>query len=138
MSKIPAPAFRGTVPEDGKLHIINGKKFAQYIATLHGDVLVRVEKPKRKRSDAQNRWYWGVVLQLMEEETGHTKEELHEAMKMRFNKRLITLGGNVMTIPGTTTKMKTSEFSEFVEKVRHFAVTYLNLTIPDPDPNYAI
>lgn len=137
MSKIPAPVFRATV-QSGKLHISNGPAFSRYIGLLDGDVLVSVQKKRRRRTLPQNRWYQGVILQLMSEKTGSTQDELHEAMKTMFNIKIITIGKRVVAIPGTTTTMNTADFSEFIERVRAFAASELNLDIPDPDPNWNI
>lgn len=135
--KIIAPIFRATV-ENGKLHITNGPAFAKYIGSLNGDVMVSVQKKRRRRTIKQNAWYNGVILPLISEKTGETTEAVHEAMKMHFNVRIITIGRMVIPIPGTTTTMTTTDFSEFIERVRAFAASELDLNIPDPNPDWNV
>lgn len=118
---------------NGQLKIKNRKAFDDYLASLTGDVVVAVGKHRKPRSIDQNGWYWGCILKLMSEVTGHTEKELHEAMKQRFNCKAITVGKQVVPIPGTTSDMNTMEFSEYCERVRAFAAAELNLVIPDPD-----
>lgn len=122
--------------KDGKVRLRNRNAFDKHVSTLKGDVVVAVGKRRKKRSNPQNAWYWGCILKLMSETTGHTPEELHEAMKQRFNCKAISVGRQVVPVPGTTTGMSTMEFSDFIERVRAFAATELNIPIPDPQSFY--
>src|SRR3990167_7206495 len=122
--------------KDGKLRPRNPKGWQSFVAALDGVVVITFKKRRRIRTDPQNRWYWGCVLALMEQTTGHTKEELHEAMKVRFNMRTVRVGSKIILIPDTTTELSTADFSAFCEKVRMFAATELNIVIPDPDIYY--
>ena len=44
--------------------------------------------------------------------------------------------GEVITFPESTATMDTHTFSTYCEKLREYALEYLNLEIPDPDPNW--
>lgn len=44
----------------------------------HRTLLVTIEVRKAERSDAQNRALWGCAYKVASDETGHSKDELHE------------------------------------------------------------
>lgn len=43
---------------------------------IEWDVVVR--RHKRKRSNPQNRYYWGVVIKILADETGNSANDLHD------------------------------------------------------------
>jgi hypothetical protein len=49
-------------------------------------VKIEISESRNNRSDLQNRYYWGVVLKYLSDETGHTKDELHEIFKTEYSK----------------------------------------------------
>ncbi len=87
--------------------------------------------PKVLRSGAQNNYLWfyyGVISQ----ETGSDPDDIHEWAKRKFlPARFITVNGEELRIPGTTTGLTKLEFGEFLEKL--CAAT----EIPLPDPALA-
>jgi len=42
---------------------------------------INIEKSQKKRSSFQNRYYWGVIVAMLADHTGYTKEEMHEILK---------------------------------------------------------
>ena len=57
-------------------------------------VIVTIEKAKKKRSNPQNSFWHGVVIPIMQQalkDTGHlmTNEQTHELLKLRFLKETI-------------------------------------------------
>lgn len=127
----------------GTLRIRNQRKFDRALLLMpDGEVILTVRTKTAKRSNAQNRYYFGVVLAMMAEETGHDVEDLHDDMCARFMTRTLYYT-NAQTgemeervIPGRTSKLSVNDFYEFVKKVRRFAAEFLCLSIPDPDPDY--
>jgi hypothetical protein len=115
---------------------------------------VSIEEEKSKRSSDQNAYYWGVVVEMMSQETGYEPEEIHEYLcGARWgwkDKRVPKTPRNpegIESVPVRTTTMnedgkrsvlKIMEFSDFVEFARRFAAKKLNLFIPDPNPNYKL
>jgi hypothetical protein len=100
----------------------------------------------RIRSQKSNRYYRGVVLRLMAEHSGHSADELHDAMCEMFlpsEKKQIEfvseLTGEVLhveTDSRRTSKQNPTAFYDFVEQVRQWARDFLNVETPDPDPEY--
>jgi len=129
------PAFAAVVRK-GKLQYIQEGNYNAFLHNmLDGEqVNVSIKKRRRDRSSNQNRWYWGVILPLISAETGHTENELHEILKRMFlPPRIIEFRGKTFKVPGSTQSLSVQEFTEYVERVRAYAATELNLNIPDPE-----
>lgn len=129
----------GTVRK-GRLEIRRRKDFAAGLKRMRdGEVAVTVMPLKASRSGQQNRWYWGVIVELLSEHTGYTPDEVHEVLKAKFlPKRLAVADGNgairgEFVIGGTTTKLDKIAFGEFCEAVRRWAAEDLGVVIPDPE-----
>lgn len=115
---------------------------------------VSVEEFKAERSEPQNNYYHGVVLERIYKAWGVDKEEAHEWLcgarwgwKDKKCPRTPRNPDGIESVPQRTTTtgydgkrsvLKKMEFEEFVEFARRFAATKLNIFIPDPDPNYAL
>jgi len=92
-----------------------------------------------KRSDPQNKYYWAVVVPMVQEgikNLGHqlTKEETHDFLKGKFNSEEIVNEetGEFISIPKSTTILSKELFSEYIEKIQRFSSEFLNVVIPDP------
>ena len=99
-------------------------------------VTVRVDERRDKRSQRANRYYW-LIIGLISDHTGYEKDELHELFKKRFNPVTLSLGNEADTIGGSTRKMDTKVFGEYVERIRRFAETELGVVTPDPESQAA-
>ena len=105
--------------------------FKQDLLTLKGkEAYLIVDKVTKSRSGNQNRYYWGVVIELLSKETGYEREEMHEAMKMQF---LRNPEESRFCIAKGTSTLTTAEFEEYMSKIRQWASQYLTLYIPDPN-----
>lgn len=85
----------------------------------------------RTRSNAQNSYWWGVVIPLVAEATGFNHDETHDALKEKF------LGQDDLTTGlrkiGSTAKLDTGQFTDLIERVRSWARDYLGCYIPSPN-----
>lgn len=114
---------------------------------------VEVEQQKSKRSDDQNAYYWGVVVETISQTAGYEAAEVHEFLcGTRWgwkDKRVPKTPRNpegVESVPMRTTTTKDGkravlsvmEFADFIEFARRFAADKLSLYIPAPDPAYKI
>jgi hypothetical protein len=94
---------------------------------------------EKQRSNPQNRYYWGCVVQVISDELGYTRTEVHEMLKQKFltsmecikNKRT----GISYLIPKekSTTSLDTKSWEEFMSQVREWASMALNIYIPEPN-----
>ena len=115
---------------------------------------VKVEEHKAERSNRQNNYYHGVVLEMIAEAWGVETEEAHEWLcgtrwgwvdkkcprtprnpdGLESKPRRTTTRG----YDGKRSVLNKLQFEEFVEFARRFASTKLGIFIPDPDPNYEV
>ena len=120
--------FRATI-ENGKFNFSEPSKFRDHVAKFSGqEIAVSVTKWRKPRSDNQNSYYWGCVIELLSEHSGYTPDEMHEALKQLF------LTDKTLQIPKvkSTTDLNTLEFEEFLSKVRIWASVELQCNIPLP------
>jgi hypothetical protein len=75
-----------------------------------------------------------VVIDLIAEHTGYTAEELHEALLLEFMGEDTEFG---IRIAKRSSQMDTAEFSQYIEKIRNWAMHQHGIFIPEPDPFYA-
>lgn len=106
-----------------------------------GDKLtIVVKKYRRIRSTGaegekgnQNGWYWGVVLPIISEWSGHTTDELDLIYKALYapKKRYTMPSGKEVIIAKGGSEMDTLEFTKYVERIRA-DVGESGVVIPDP------
>ena len=114
------------------------KALKQYV---NKDVLLTIQPLKRTRSNQQNRYYWGVIIPLvqsgLEDVTGEmrSKNEVHEFLKFNFNyKEIVNQStGEVYREPKTTTTNSTTDMEVYHEEIRRFAHEFLSVEIPLPN-----
>ena len=116
--------------EKGKLVFEAPIRVANHLNLLNGQkVEVVIRKLRSQRSNNQNNYYWGCVLDILSKETGYEIDDLHEIMKYKFLKQNRKTG---MEYVKSTSKLSTSEFEEYLEKIRRWASIELSIFIPDP------
>jgi hypothetical protein len=121
---------------DGKFHFDRGEQ-NRYNAYLYGIregsemFLAMGHKNKGTvRSLQQNRYYFGVVVELLSAHTGYTPEEMHEALKIKF--LLVKRQGLPDTVMSTA-RLTKDQFCEYIEKIQRWAATEMGCVIPDPE-----
>ena len=92
---------------------------------------------KKSRTLNANRYYFGVVLKTICDEIGSRDvamivDDLHEAMKGKFNKKVVMIDGEAHEIGETTKKFSQQEFVDYIEKIRDWSLDTLNCYIPLP------
>ena len=106
--------------------IINGRitfrsedhkqKFSNWLTQWNDkEVLIEISEKKSKRSDEQNRYYWGVYLPLISRETGYTVDEIHEWAKGTcLPTEIKEIFGDKVRIKKSTTKLTKGQFVEYI------------------------
>jgi len=119
----------------------NRQPIAEAIKSFEGkEIVLTIERKRKKRSNEQNAYLWGVVYPILKDgfyQIGYklTTEQVHELMKQTFVKEdLINEStGEVKTITGHTSNLTTSQFMEYLADIKQFAAEELNVYIPDPN-----
>jgi hypothetical protein len=121
------------------LHPFTKNRLKQDLSSFPDCDIVIAIKRKGKRSSQSNRYYWGVVIEeiklaFKEKGTIATPEDIHEALKAKFNPNNVRNeeGEVLLEMGGSTTEMNNGEFSEYVERIIQWAAQYLQLAIPAP------
>ena len=117
----------------GKRHFGNRERLDQDIARYEDKtVQVIISEYKPKRSNQLNQYYWGVVVKIISDYTGYTKEETHELLKQTFLKKKIEVDNEWYDTTESTTKLSNKDMLDFIEKVKQWAAQTFHLYIPDP------
>lgn len=91
-------------------------------------VLLEIHKIKNVRSNSQNSYYWGVVIDILADYTGYTAEEMHNALKWKFLRKVNEK--QIETVKSTT-GLTTEEFGFYLEAIKNWASKELSVYIPD-------
>jgi hypothetical protein len=91
----------------------------------------------KERSGNQNRYYWGVIIELLHEYNGDEKDKWHNRLKNQFLKEIHFVKGKEgkiieMQEDKSTTELDTKEFEEFLSQIRIWASSELGVWIPEP------
>ena len=124
--------------ERGKLKC---SAFVEWLAAPGREsVTIIASDTKPKRSSPANRYYWGVVVELIYlalKDTGWevNREGTHELLRVRFLSEDKPIGndGEFVTRVKSTTELDSVEFGTYIERCKQFAAEYLNTVIPEPN-----
>lgn len=122
------------------------------LKTYHDKVVEISINKTNKRTNPQNRYYWGVVVHLIRErfiELGYTRtdiddhsvtspltrDDVHQFLRSNFLRDDIVSGdGEVLgTLSKSTKQLSTDEFVKYLDNVKNWAVDSLDIQIPDPN-----
>ncbi len=116
----------------------------QAIESFEGKtIVITIEKAKKTRSNQQNRFYWGVVIPIIQQglkdATGEFRgsESIHYGILLPLfaptNEIVNTDTGQVLTEKISSSEMTTSQFMDFVAYVQQWAAEFLGVDIPNPN-----
>lgn len=132
--------YIGSVDENGRLKLPGAKMRADIASAFTGkQIEVTIQRKRTHRSDPQNRYYWGIVVEMirggMKDMGEHvTPEQVHEFLKFRFLKKQKIdehTGELIWEIAGSTAALTKSEFAEYIELCCQFAADFLGVSIPE-------
>ena len=122
-----------------KAKVIKGKVvledvgwFNNCIALFEGmEILIGIQKWYRKRSNPQNDYYWGVIVDMLMQYTGEDdKDDMHEYLKLEHAPDKDFMGKKIKK---GTSRMTTQEFEYYMSEIRMWASKELHFYIPDPN-----
>jgi hypothetical protein len=112
------------------------------IQTFEGrQIIIKIEKFKKKRSTQQNRFYYGVIIPIVQnclKEAGHvmTNESTHDLIKLKFLKETLFVNettGEVIERIKSTTELSTSQFMDLLAEINNFTFEYFGVSLPSPN-----
>jgi hypothetical protein len=131
--------YTGTVT-DGQLKLQNHRRFLEECKQFEGkQVELTLRRKQSRRSDQQNRYYWGAVVPIVAAglcEAGYrvSEQDTHVYLKSRFLLDGIVNEntGEILPTTGSTSKLSTTDFMAYVAEIQQWAAEFLNVVIPDP------
>lgn len=126
-----------TVRKGGYLAFENAPHFWSCVRGLDGQrVMVSVEPYRPVRSSQQNRWYWGVICQMVAQHLSKGRPfELHRTQAHYLLKSAF-LGVDetpMGPVPKSSRELTTLDFSEYCERIVAHAASEWGLQIPQPE-----
>jgi len=100
--------------------ILNNQMFYDFFENIK-DWEYEIKPYHRTRSSDQNRYYRS-LLSIVEKESWIPSEETHEKMRMKF--LYVPESGVQLWYCKSTAKLNTSEFGEYIEKVKNFMAQF--------------
>ena len=133
--------------EGGKL-TVNRNPIKKAIRHFEGkDVVFTIAKRKKRRSTAQNSYYWGVPIEIIRLEflrlgSPKTDQQVHRMLGMAaavemphimLKETVIESTGVIVPEVKSTTELTTSEFMDYIAFIQQWAAENMELDIPDPN-----
>ena len=107
------------------------------------DVVITFSKPKKNRSNNQNRYYWGLVLPLSQngllDATGELRsyDNIHYKILLPLfaptNEIVNKDTGECIVERLTSSEMTTTQFCEYIIEIQKWAAEFLGIDIPSPN-----
>ena len=114
----------------------------------NSEVVLTFEKPKKKRSNNQNQFYWGICIPLIQsglkDATGEfrTAENIHYKILLPLfaptNEIVNTETGECISEKLSSSEMTTTQFCEYILEIQKWASEFLAIDIPSPNENLEI
>lgn len=127
------PRFKGVV-QNGRFFPHEPEMYEVYLQSLDGkECELSIGEWRKKRTENQSRYYFGVVVKMIADEIGDSKDEIHSFLTTMFLKDYKELKGKQYVIVRSTTSLNTKEFTHYIEECKMWASKELGLYIPDSD-----
>ena len=124
----------------GRLYFRDRRAMDLHVSAFAEGAMVQVTigAIEKTRSNAQNRYYWGVVVAYVREKIGLTPKEAHALLGAEFlmvEERIELPGGKVKTYGRirSTSELTTAEFERYMDDCRMWAGVELGVGIPTPN-----
>jgi len=106
-------------------------------------IKITIERSRKKRSNQQNAYYWGVMLQIVQkglyDATGEARDlnSIHYQILLPLfapQREIVNKeSGEVINEKMTSSEMTTTDFMEYIKEVQKWSAEFLNVDIPDPN-----
>lgn len=105
------------------------------------DVVISFDKPKKKRSNDQNAFYWGCIIPLMQEGAkdiwGESwniyKAHKHLSGKFVFHESVNQKTGEITNTHKSTTELTTTDWEVYVTEIRIYLLSDFDIDAPEPN-----
>ena len=103
------------------------------------EVDIQIERWSPKRTDQQNRYYFGVVCPFVADGiydlTGerYSKDAVHEWLRKRFlpESEIVDITtGEVLKVPSSTKRLSVEEFASYLNDINSFSLEHFGSSLP--------
>jgi hypothetical protein len=124
------PIFHGQIVK-GKVMLDRPSRYLIQISRLENQrIELILRKEKKERSNQQNSAYWGIIVEILSDHLGYSREEVHDALRTKFLSRVDEKTG--LTVIRSTTALSTVEFMDYYAQIQRWAAEFLQVYIPSP------
>jgi hypothetical protein len=125
----------------------NRNLLSDAIRTFEGkQVTIKIERTKKKRSNPQNSYMWGIIIPIVQntlKEAGHTltQEQTHDLLKLKFLKETILANeetGEYIERIKSTTELSTSQMMDYFASIREWIFDFFGVEIPLPNEDLTL
>jgi len=110
------------------------------------EVVITIDRLKKKRSNNQNSYYWGVLIPLTKKAILDTWGEVwsvdktHSYLKENFcfYEKVNESTGQVIKVPKSTTENTTTEMEFYHLEIRKHLLEWFNVDAPEPNENLTL
>ena len=110
------------------------------------EVVITIDRLKKKRSNNQNSYYWGVLIPLTKKAILDTWgevwsiEKTHSYLKENFcfYEKVNESTGEVIKVPKSTTENTTTEMEFYHLEIRKHLLEWFNVDAPEPNENLTL
>ena len=104
-------------------------------------MILTLEKPKKKRSSPQNRYYHGLLIPLMQQGAkdlfgeiwSMTKAHEHLKAKFLFHESVNFKTGEIINTPKSTTELTTTGWEVYMTEIRIYLLEDFDIDAPEPN-----
>ena len=129
----PIPVWSGVVDDNGTLRLQSIDLFRGWLRRLKGrPVRITVKSATRRKSSSQLGYLFGVLYPVIADELGYRVyevEDVHDAIMREL--RGLKPDPNPLKLRVSLADMSHEQVSEYIEDVRHWAVTQYGIVTPD-------
>ena len=131
---------------DGRM-TTNRERIQEVFRAFSGErLLITIEKPKKKRSNEQNAYWWGVMVPIWQNALkaagmSRSKEDTHvligDLIRQKYGHSPlhveIEIDGKIYEERRGTSSLTTSEFNELMSYAQDFAMEVFGVNVPSPN-----
>jgi hypothetical protein len=114
------------------------------LQTFEGsEIVITIQKAKKRRSNPQNSYYWGIVLNIVQQGLKDATGEFRSVENIHYNILLKMFApeneivnietGECITEKITSSEMTTTQFAEYIMEIQKWSAEFLGISIPNPN-----
>ena len=114
-----------------KIDFLDEERFVEDLVKLEGkDIIFTLKENKDFRTNQQNKLWWK-YMQIMGNELGYNKDEMHDICKLKFLKRERVEDGIKVEYLKSTAQLTKKEFKKLVDEVIIWAAKTFSINLPN-------